>query len=545
MPTSDIPSLNGHFLARWDVPIQKYAASRLVHQATDSFDAVRPELILGEGNLLPFYFLRVGDRMGRAVVKIRRNDGATGTGFLVAPDILLTNNHVLPDAATAAKARAVGNYEEQPPEGDPGLRSIDVALAPGRLFVTQPELDFTFCGVLGLESLGTIPLTRASLALGPSEVVNIIQHPRGRPKEIAVQDNQVVKANSVVVHYVCDTEPGSSGSPVFDNRWRLVALHHASICTEPEAGGRAARGKDPEMRFLNEGIRLSAIALWLDSAEAEQLENPESITRLRPLFRGLDAEAGYFGALGRSAAGQTAAEIVANSLMRGAEILDIAYWDLGDVAPRLLDQLDMVGQTLATVGMDIWCLPNVSKTALRALADHLDTAFRLEYRDLIGPEGANVGMLVRRTRALEAERLDAHTAKIRVGTLADRLVTFQLSLMPESGPSAIAERIDALGPEIQGDWILIGGSSAWVGSEDLRTLRARGLNLLVADADTDGGLVVLRDSARSAILRGFVSANARSADKTLRVARDRKFPEAAREFIPKHPVAFRLVLGNR
>ena len=55
-----------------------------------------PELILDVSNLLPFDFLRNGDRLGRAVVKLRRADGAVGTGFLVAPDVLLTNHHVLP-----------------------------------------------------------------------------------------------------------------------------------------------------------------------------------------------------------------------------------------------------------------------------------------------------------------------------------------------------------------------------------------------------------------------------------------------------------------
>ncbi len=92
-----------------------------------------------------------------------------------------------------------------------------------------------------------------------SEYVNIIQHPRGRPKEVALQDNQVVKVDNVVVQYSCDTEPGSSGSPVFNNQWQLVALHHASVVADGRHGRRSP-GSPANARFLNEGIRLSAMS---------------------------------------------------------------------------------------------------------------------------------------------------------------------------------------------------------------------------------------------------------------------------------------------
>src|SRR5690606_386896 len=136
-------------------------------------------------------FLRRGDRVGRAVVKILRRDGAAGTGFLVAPGILLTNNHVLPDRVTAETAQVSANFEAEPTD-DPDGRPVVVPLRPDDLFVTNPDLDFTFCGVRGLDHLGTIAPDRNSLNMRRSDYVNIIQHPRGRPKEVALQDNQVV-----------------------------------------------------------------------------------------------------------------------------------------------------------------------------------------------------------------------------------------------------------------------------------------------------------------------------------------------------------------
>ncbi|HEU5115968.1 MAG TPA: serine protease, partial [Isosphaeraceae bacterium] len=244
------------------------------------------EIILDDSNLLPFDFLRTGDRLGRAVVKIQRRDGAAGTGFLVAPGILLTNHHVLPDAATASESTASANFETNPPD-DPAGRPVVVPLRPCDLFVANEDLDFAFCGVRGLDHLGAIPLNRNSLGIMRSEFVNIIQHPGGRPKEVALQDSQVVKVDNVVVQYSCDTEPGSSGSPVFTNRWNLVALHHASVESDAASGGRRSPGADPRLRFLNEGIRLSAIALWLESAEAHAAEIRDQTARLRSLFEGL------------------------------------------------------------------------------------------------------------------------------------------------------------------------------------------------------------------------------------------------------------------
>jgi len=136
-PPADAPELNGRFLCPSAVPLR--ALRRLELQS--SAHEARPELILGESSLLPFHFLRTGERVGRSVVKIRRGDGACGTGFLVAPDVLLTNHHVLPDAQCARSAVAVARFEAEPFDGTSTRRTrpVEVALAPDLLFVTAPE----------------------------------------------------------------------------------------------------------------------------------------------------------------------------------------------------------------------------------------------------------------------------------------------------------------------------------------------------------------------------------------------------------------------
>ena len=55
----------------------------------------------------------------------------------------------------------------------------------------------------------------------------IAQHPDGKPLKLAVDTESVIGVNPMRtrVRYATSTEPGSSGSPVFDLVWNLVALH--------------------------------------------------------------------------------------------------------------------------------------------------------------------------------------------------------------------------------------------------------------------------------------------------------------------------------
>ena len=148
---------------------------------------------------------------------------------------MLTNNHVLGDAATAAASLVEFNVQDGL-DGRP-LSPAAFRLAPGDFFLTSTELDCTLVAVQpraesgdDLESLGwnAPPLDDDDPVL-VEEYVNIIQHPGGRPKQVALRDNQIIDLLPEFLHYRTDTEPGSSGSPVFNDQWELAGLHHSGV----------------------------------------------------------------------------------------------------------------------------------------------------------------------------------------------------------------------------------------------------------------------------------------------------------------------------
>lgn len=92
--------------------------------------------------------------------------------------------------------------------------------------------------------------------------LNVIQHPQGRKKEVVLQQNTLNDVHTNVIHYFSDTDYGSSGSPVFNNTWELMALHHARKPSES----------------ANEGIRIDKIVT--DLRNEFQASNPAILTEL-------------------------------------------------------------------------------------------------------------------------------------------------------------------------------------------------------------------------------------------------------------------------
>src|SRR5262245_12384466 len=229
------------------------------------------ERIIRGDELQPVAYLERGMIASRAVARVDIGGGKFGTGFLVAPQVLITNNHVLHDIAEASQATAQFHFEVDLSDAEVG--PVVFRLAPETLFYTSKDLDYSVVAVnpssrddaMPLSQFGYLPLLEMTGKVSECEWLTIIQHPEGARKQICVRDNQFVKRENDVIWYSTDTQPGSSGSPVFNNDWYVVALHHSGVPDTRD--GVTQKNADGSTRWIaNEGIRASRIVQTLKQA---------------------------------------------------------------------------------------------------------------------------------------------------------------------------------------------------------------------------------------------------------------------------------------
>lgn len=239
------------------------------------------ERILGRSNLFPVNYLSRGARKAASVAKIQlfvRGEipSGSGSGFLVGPGLMLTNNHVIASRDAARRARAVFNYQDddrfQPMPTQTFEITDDVFFTSDRM-----ALDFTFVSVRPdneqgdtLDAFDPFILIEESGKAVKGEPVSIIQHPRGDRKSIALRDSSILGVKGDFIYYSTDTEPGSSGAPVLNDQWLPVALHHRSVPHPTNAGEWIA----------NRGIRISQIFRALREAAATGDQDAKIVLRL-------------------------------------------------------------------------------------------------------------------------------------------------------------------------------------------------------------------------------------------------------------------------
>jgi endonuclease G, mitochondrial len=237
------------------------------------------ERIIAGNELQDVNYLGRGARAANSVARIaiREPNGRLagwGTGFLIAPNVLMTNHHVLSEARWALRSEAQFQFER-----DVDGQQIDAAvfaLEPQKLFFSAPALDFTVVAVapraqnseVPLSTYGFLPLVGALGKVTEGEWLTIIQHPNGELKQLCVRENRFIKRTDDVLWYSTDTVGGSSGSPVFNNDWFVVALHHSGVPEKKNERIQTVDGRDydPERDgddrikwIANEGIRVSRI----------------------------------------------------------------------------------------------------------------------------------------------------------------------------------------------------------------------------------------------------------------------------------------------
>jgi len=234
---------------------------------------------------LPVAFLEKGYLMQKPIARIVLPDGKFGTGFLISPSLLITNNHVINDKSLALDSKFEFNYQK---DINNNTQAIDTYYATPDFFYTndETELDFTIIklsnypgkkwGYISLNSRSIYKDFQPESHVGKVDAspLQIIQHPESRYKEVVLHEcvfTKIIKEesksdytnftlsylsslnNPKYFRYTCDTNLGSSGSPVFDRFWNIMALHHGN-------GDKKYDRENHRWIFSdNEGVSISSI----------------------------------------------------------------------------------------------------------------------------------------------------------------------------------------------------------------------------------------------------------------------------------------------
>ncbi|KST65527.1 trypsin-like peptidase domain-containing protein [Mastigocoleus testarum] len=210
-----------------------------------------------EPNFLDVGFLMQTIQHATSVCRIEiSNQKILGTGFLIASNLVLTNYHVLHSATADIQINpsdiilrfgcftsATGNESEgqvfklvsdRPILESSPTNKLDYVLLQVEESITQiADITPANCDFENLPAKGT--------------ALNILQHPEGSSMKIAMSSNAIanISPNTGLMQYITRTSPGSSGSPCFNEDWKVVALHHAQKATH--------------FGSIREGILLSSI----------------------------------------------------------------------------------------------------------------------------------------------------------------------------------------------------------------------------------------------------------------------------------------------
>jgi tetratricopeptide (TPR) repeat protein len=225
------------------------------------------EAVLGKERYRTLRWYATGVERASGVAQILNPSGAGhGTGFLlrgadvhssIADEwVLVTNAHVI--------SSDPNEQAGEPPALDPEEATVtfeaggaaDEEVGIGRLLFSsgRRDLDCTIATLDGKVSFDKPPrISKGLPKLDSGQRVYVIGHPRGLGLRFSFDDNLLLDYEVPRVHYRAPTEGGSSGSPVFNEAWGLIALHHA--------GGMAMKklNNQPGTYPANEGLAMSSI----------------------------------------------------------------------------------------------------------------------------------------------------------------------------------------------------------------------------------------------------------------------------------------------
>jgi tetratricopeptide (TPR) repeat protein len=259
-----LPVLQAELLHREGGPDVELDASDLTTATLDRIEHDPGfEKVLGKERFDTLKWFRTALERCRSVARIEDPiEGGVGTGFLVAGRqlkagfpavVLLTNAHVIPEAL--APDRAVVTFRALEGEtGDYHVTGVLWSSPSSALDTTIVALD-----AFPAEAL-CCPIAANRPVINDETRAYIIGHPAGDiDVKLSVRDNRVLDSDEIRLHYRTPTLGGSSGSPVFNRPWELIAIHHAGDKEMPRLHGQDGTYQ------ANEGV-------WIDRVVAALAE---------------------------------------------------------------------------------------------------------------------------------------------------------------------------------------------------------------------------------------------------------------------------------
>ena len=197
-----------------------------------------------------------------AVCQIReekKGDSDWGTGFLIGGHFLITNFHVIPDLKTAQKSEAVfRRVIEQDVDGK--YKHTDerrISLKDAQIFCSSPNnpkqegdktvylpadadhLDFTILSLTPNPFLDQIQnrvfnifehaVPQKNTPVAVFHYPKVFHSNTSTEQDVKFSSGLVNKVEGYTITYDADTSPGSSGSPVLNEKGELIALHHQAL----------------------------------------------------------------------------------------------------------------------------------------------------------------------------------------------------------------------------------------------------------------------------------------------------------------------------
>ena len=182
---------------------------------------------------------QLGRKVGMILILNRSRDGISScTGFLVGPDLFMTNHHCVHDEVgplPLGRTTAIFMDYYQDEDVDATLGGLTARVS--EIVHADAEKDYALLRLnrpIG-NTYGWLELDTTTDADDSSQSVKIISHPQGRSKEIVRRNSQILALIPVaravfpyILIYLADSEAGSSGSPVFlRDGTGVIAIHHS------------------------------------------------------------------------------------------------------------------------------------------------------------------------------------------------------------------------------------------------------------------------------------------------------------------------------